>query len=505
MELTIELANKYIEITEKKVSSGRLIIHQYVRGKMPEGAFLNGIVVNTNAVADKIKELLKEKQIRSKFAVLCVSGMDVIRKDISVPKGSEKHVRGMLENELHKTDILKKGYLFDYIPDESEGEKGLSNYQIYMLPEDLIGNYQTTFKRAGLRLVRVVPVVRGMEVLARLNGLRKRRELTILASVEATHINLLMTGEGIKNIHRMIEVKEEDTIEDNVFIVSAVRQIQDTTTPEHRVMESLIENISKLVQFGSQTYKGREIGQIQIYGEMAEKKEFLEELEQKSGIPVQRCEAISNRVIFKNNSLERDFWGYNGLCMTVIKTKGWEKELSFVNIPGSAGYVSAKDWMPTFIGVGCILILSLTYCFTVFSNSRKENSIESLRREIEEIETQEQYLQKAELEQHLAELATYNENCKICIELIENKERMKPELFSEVDKLVPTNVTIQSYGYENNTVIFKCISGYQEGPADFAKIVTDTNLFESVKYTGFQAYQDIDGATYYNFQLECKE
>lgn len=505
MELTIEFANRYIEITEKKVSSGRIVIEKYVRGKMPEGAFQNGIVVNTNAVAIELRELMKQQQIRSKNAVLSISGMDIIRKEVAIPKSPEKQVRGLLENELKKTDVLKRGYLFDYIPDEDEITKEFQNYQVYMLPEDLVNNYRTTLKRAGITLARIVPIARSMEVMAGFKGLHKRKDLTIVVSAEASHINLLMTGDGIKSIHRMIEVKEEEGIEDNVFIVSAVRQIKNTISPEYQAIENLVENIFKLVQFQSQTYKGRNISEILIYGELTEEEGFIEELEKRCQIPVHKCRMETGKVTFSNSGIEADYHGYSSVCIGVRKEHGHKKELSFVNIPGSSSYVSAKDYMAAFIGLGCIFALAIFYCVVQFMNLRAENRIDELKTDIADIESQEIYQEKYKLEQDLNKLISYNESCKTCIDLIENKQRMEPELFAKVDKLAPENVSIQSYGYENHTAIFKCISAYQDGPADFAKIVTDAELFEEVKYTGFQAFADINGVTYYNFQLECRE
>ena len=113
MNLAIKLSNDYINITEQSVKSGELQIHKCVRGKMPEGAFDNGIVVNTNLVAEAVKKLLKEQKIRSKRAVLCISGVDVIQREIKIPKSAARHVRGLLKNELIKMDALRNSYLFD--------------------------------------------------------------------------------------------------------------------------------------------------------------------------------------------------------------------------------------------------------------------------------------------------------------------------------------------------------------------------------------------------------
>lgn len=507
MELTIEFTNKYIDITEQKISSGKVVIKKYIRGKMPEGAFQNGIVVNTGLVAKEIKELLKKQQIHTKKAVLCANGMDVIRKDVKIPKGPERHVRGLLENELNKAEILKKGYLFDYIPIDSESEEkdGYRTYGVFMLPEELIKNYLSTLKQSGLDLTMIVPISQSMEKLAGLLELDRKKELTILVSAENTEVNLLMTGEGIKSVHRMITVEEKEQMEENVFIVSAVNRFQNFATPENQALESLVESISKMVQFQSQTYAGKKIGNIMIYGELALSRQFLEDVEQRCQIPVEICRLPKERVNFRESADREGFLGHSGMGSSCGKLLGMKKELSFVNIPGSSRYTSVREQIPLLAGLGCILILSMVYGKIMLDNLRLEREMEVLQTKIADITSQEEYQRKLEVERLITELTAYNQNSQICIELMTEKERLTPEMFSSVDSILLPQIVIQTYGYENRTAIFQCISTYQDGPADLARSITDAKLFDDVKYTGFQAQEDINGAAYYSFQIECSK
>lgn len=494
MNLAIKLSNDYINITEQSVKSGELQIHKCVRGKMPEGAFDNGIVVNTNLVAEAVKKLLKEQKIRSKRAVLCISGVDVIQREIKIPKSAARHVRGLLKNELIKMDALRNSYLFDYIEGEEKEEGELRSYIVYMLPTDLIRNYEQTLKRAGLELERVEPVSRSMEKLFVLLGLEKRENLTILVDAESSSLDIMMSGSGIKNIYKNIQIKEE-SIEENVFIVSAIQNISGNTDPSERVLNQLTESVSRLTQFQSQNSRGSVVDQILVYGEMAEREDFLEKLAQRTGKTVQCCSMTG-----KNIPVGISYSTFGAVCSKIV---GEKKQLSFIKLPDEADTMTLKDQIPLFVGMTCLVVLALYYCVISFGNSRLESKNRSMETEIAKIEASEEYQQKLKLREQLLKLTAYNDSCKVCIDTLENSLRFEAEIFAQVDAIVPEGISISGYEYEGNSIRFLCEASDQDGPAEFAKIVTDSGLFEWVSYTGFSAMTGVDYSTYYSFQIEC--
>lgn len=515
MELAIEFSNEYIDVMEYTCSSVGMKIHNWARGKMPEGAYQNGVVVNTNGVATALKEVMKENGIRTKKAVLSVNGAEHISKIIKIPKSAPKHVRGLLKNELQKKEILANGYSFDYTlaEDVTEEADGLSSYTVCMLPTELVRNYQTTLKRAGITLLRIEPVSNSMEKLAQMLCLKERDNLTILVGAENTRVNILMSGPKIRSVNRSIQIKEEG-IEENVFIVSAVQKIESALSPQERVLDALIEDISKLIQFQSQNSKGKVVDQILLYGELAGDEAFIQKIQLRTGIDTKKCTLPEDK-IKKQSSVKKELKGYNMIGLAGGKLLRIKKELSFINLPEESDYISIQDRIPTFIGLGCVFALSVFYAVVTAGNLKKENDINEMEARIVEIESTEQYQKNLEVQQKLMDLIQYNQDCGLCISTLEASARMESRVFSDVDALViPSTVSsqllmqpgqfyIQSYDYQNKTATFGCIAAYQDGPADFARIVTNAGLFEQVTYSGFNSYQDVDGNTWYSFQLEC--
>lgn len=501
MKLAIKLSNDYINVTEQRVGTD-IRIGKCVRGEMPEGAFQDGIVVNTNLVADALKKLLKEHKIKSKQAILCVSGMDIMQKEIRIPKSAPRHVRALLKNELVKMDALRGGYLFDYILREEEKADGLDCYSVYLLPAELVHNYEQTMHRAGITLERVEPVSRSMEKLSQLLELQKRENSTILIDAEHSGIDFMMSGAGVKNVYRNIQTKE-DSIEENVFIVSAIRNLGGNENPSERVLDQLIENVSKLIQFQSQASRGRTVDQILIYGEMAADDQFVERIEQRTGIATKRCHLPAMLLHHSKDVAAEMGISYSTFGAVCGKALGEKKQLSFIQLPDEADTMTTKDWIPLVTGLVCLVALSFYYMVTAFGNNFTQASNREMESEIARIEESGEYQRRMTLKEELLVLTDYNESCKTCIEILENTGKFETESFVSVDHLVPSGIRITGYEFDGTKVSFRCIADMQDGPADFARIVKNAAIFQDVEYTGFTAYQDTDGSTRYSFNIEC--
>lgn len=501
MKLAVKFSSDSINIAELKTDSG-IHIQKCIRGKMPEGAFLNGIVINTSLVAEALRELLKEHKVLTKKAILCVSGIDIIHKEIKIPKSAKRHIRGLLKNELTRTDTLKKGYLFDFIPGEENGTEELSNYMVYQLPAELIRNYEQTLKRAGLIMERIEPISRSMEKLSLLLGLEKRENLTILVDAESSALDILMTGSGMKSVYRNVQVKEE-SIEENVFIVSAIQNIAANTDPLERVQDQLVETISRLIQFQSQKSRGRVVDQILVYGGVAEKKGFIEKIGFRTGIRTELCQLPANISRNARTGNQEALMPYSTFGAVCGKLVGEKKQLAFTDLLDEAEVMTLKDRIPLFAGLVCLVAFSVFYAVMATGNNRLEQENEQKTAQIENISNSEEYLRRKTVQEKLTKLVAYNENCKTCISVLEQTEQFSPDSFIRIDALVPEGIAIIGYEYEGNTVRFSCTAANQDGPADFARIVSNAGVFEKVDYTGFSAYREIDSTTYYSFQLEC--
>lgn len=508
MILSIEFTAEHIHIVEEDVNAKSITVRRFIEIPMPDGSYLNGVIVNTTAVAAAIQVAVKEHRIHTKKSIVTVSGVDILRKEFQVPSGNNKHTRGMVENELNKAGMLRSDYLFDYIikkniqKDQAKSET-MQNVDVYLMPRALVNNYLTTLRRAGLTPYRIETVSNSMERLAFLLKVADGDDMSILCCAERDQIGLLFTGAGTKMIYRSTQIKAEDTIEENAFIVSAVQSLNREVDPIAIALEEIVENVSKLVQFHSQTGKKNKVGQILMYGDLSRDSQFLSRIENATGITTIKCD-FPDHVTFAGPG---DLTCLNAIGASAggLYEVAEEKDIDFFPLmkEKKAEKTTKKDLIPLAAGMGLILILSGIYALQSSSNMTVEASVQMSQDFINDPENQKLYQKAKALQDYTISLAEYNETCNQYIDVIKNTRRLESNDFNELDAKKPEDVTIKSYGYSNGEITISCDTTNQDGASAFAKILSDSGLYTDVKYTGFSSGSSEDGSANYTFQLVC--
>lgn len=507
MILSIEFTAKHIHMVEETVNAKSIVVKRFVEIPMPEG-YLNGIVVNTAAVAASIQSAIKEYRIRAKKVIVTIGGADILHKELTVPVGNEKHTRGMIENELNKTGILKSEYLFDYIlkKDYSKAsgkENVMQNVDVYLMPRALVNNYLTTIRRSGLTAYRIETVNNSMSRLSRMLKIDDKEDMTVLCCAEEDHIGVLFVGAGNKMIYRSTQIKAEDMIEENAFIVSAVQSLSRGKDPAEMALEEIVENVSKLVQFHSQTGKGNKVGQILLYGDLSRDASFLERIENATGIPTRKC-SVPDKVSVTG--------GGDLTCLNVIGASAGKmpdldeaKDLDFFQLmkDRKKEVTTKKDLLPLAVGMGAVLIVAGLYSLQTLKNATVEASVQSVQNYVDDVDNQKKYQKAKALQDYVVSLVAYNKTCNEFIDLIKNTPRLEASDFIDLDKIVPANVAIDSYSYEDGVLSISCTTTQQDGASAFAKTLAGSGLYTDVKYTGFSEATAKDGKSAYSFQLVC--
>ena len=404
--------------------------------------------------------------------------------------------------------MLRSDYLFDYIikkniqKDQAKSET-MQNVDVYLMPRALVNNYLTTLRRAGLTPYRIETVSNSMERLAFLLKVADGDDMSILCCAERDQIGLLFTGAGTKMIYRSTQIKAEDTIEENAFIVSAVQSLNREVDPIAIALEEIVENVSKLVQFHSQTGKKNKVGQILMYGDLSRDSQFLSRIENATGITTIKCD-FPDHVTFAGPG---DLTCLNAIGASAggLYEVAEEKDIDFFPLmkEKKAEKTTKKDLIPLAAGMGLILILSGIYALQSSSNMTVEASVQVSQDFINDPENQKLYQKAKALQDYTISLAEYNETCNQYIDVIKNTRRLESNDFNELDAKKPEDVTIKSYGYSNGEITISCDTTNQDGASAFAKILSDSGLYTDVKYTGFSSGSSEDGSANYTFQLVC--
>lgn len=152
--LGIDIGSYRLKMVESE--NGR--IRRVITVELPDNLVKNGRVIAYSAMAAFIKATVKKNKLRYKTAAVSISAENYFIRRVRLPLMSRSLLAVNLPFEFHdyiSGDLGK--YVFDYAVLDSD-DKNLDLIAA-AAPKDLINNYRVMMKKAGLKLVKVVPDV----------------------------------------------------------------------------------------------------------------------------------------------------------------------------------------------------------------------------------------------------------------------------------------------------------------------------------------------------------
>lgn len=162
----IEIGNYRIKISV--CSKG--LVEKFVVADLPDDLVQEGKIVSWEAMADIIKEIVKENNINCKnVAAVLPDGLTYIRRT-TMPAMTIDQLKINLPFEFHDyiTEERDK-YVYDYsvidfVEDETGKPKEMDLLTV-AVPKETLEQYKTMFRRAGLKMVMAAPEIIGFRNL----------------------------------------------------------------------------------------------------------------------------------------------------------------------------------------------------------------------------------------------------------------------------------------------------------------------------------------------------
>ncbi len=127
---------------------------------IPNGVVVDGVIEAPDILIKSLRQARKRLHSVAGHGTLCLSGKDVIMREITLPQMKEDQVLSNIKNELSNIYLLASGdYMIDYrilatINNELTGEKSM-RVLVVSAPKSLLADYIKVCKRAGIRLERI--------------------------------------------------------------------------------------------------------------------------------------------------------------------------------------------------------------------------------------------------------------------------------------------------------------------------------------------------------------
>jgi type IV pilus assembly protein PilM len=203
----LDIGSSHIKVMEldRDSEDGPWRLVNFGMGLLPPEAIVDGAVMNTNVIVEKIRELMQRFRIKTKQVVCSVSGNAVIIKRVNLPTMTTDELEESIQWEAEQ-----------YIPFDIndvnidvqilEGASMDSNQMEVLLVaarKELVSEYQSLIQQAGLK-----PVVVDVDAFAVANMFELNYGVTedtiALINVGASNVNIHVISRGISAFTRDI-------------------------------------------------------------------------------------------------------------------------------------------------------------------------------------------------------------------------------------------------------------------------------------------------------------
>jgi len=161
----IDIGTDFIKIVQMKKNSR---ISKLGMKSIPEGMVNQGRIEASTSLAEEIKRALSQNKIKGNRCSLCLSGSELIVRELKIPEMSESQIFENIKYEitsflpLNHDDYCIDYKVLEYIPSQDTTPAKL-RLMVAAVPNSLVQNYINTLKKARLKVsyVDVAPNIAG--------------------------------------------------------------------------------------------------------------------------------------------------------------------------------------------------------------------------------------------------------------------------------------------------------------------------------------------------------
>ncbi len=299
----LDIGSSSIKLAEIQETPKGHILSRFSQIPLEKGVIVDGIPVEPQELALKIKELFKQSGCKKKGVVISLSGHSVIIKKVNFPTMDEDELRDLIKDEAGKylpfDNMEAVSYDFQILG-ENEFNPNQMDVIIVAAKKDIISSYTAAIQRAGyLPMIMDVDSF-ALETMYEENYEYEENEMALLINIGAsiTNINVLKGGASIftrdftlagNSITEAIQKKLGVTFEEAERIKiegpggdeSAEREFQQSLLS---YAEPICSEIERSVDYFRSTYGGEYIKHVLLSGGSAKIPGIVNDLTQRLSV-----------------------------------------------------------------------------------------------------------------------------------------------------------------------------------------------------------------------------
>ena len=304
--VALDIGSSHVKLLElERDRTGKYRLKNYGVAPLPPEAIVDGAFMNTTAIVGTIKELLQKQKIKTKDAVVAISGNSVIIKRISLTAMTQDELEEALpwESEQYIPFDVNDVNIDAHVLKGKADEAGQMDVLLVAARKELVNEYTSVVMEAGLRPVVIDVAAFALENMFTLNY-ESVDDTVALVNVGASVVNINILKKGIsaftrdvgmggriytEEIQRALNISYEEA---EAFKIGGSVQDRTAVVPEEveRVLSTVSDNIAgevhRSLDFFLSTSGGGNLDKVVLSGGAAATPGLRAALERLCGCPV---------------------------------------------------------------------------------------------------------------------------------------------------------------------------------------------------------------------------
>ena len=311
----LDIGSSSVKVTQlKPTKKGYELVHFGIAA-LPAESIIDGAIMNSGGVADTIRELLRSQKIKTKDAVLGVSGHSVIIKKINMPQMSEQELEESIQWEAEQYipfDIADVNIDTQILNKESQIQ-GQMDVLLVAAKKEMINDYVAVVQEAGQNVAVVDVDCFAAQNQFEINYEVPAQDTVVLVNIGASVININIISDGItaftrdismggnqftEEIQKQLNVSYEEA--EALKVGGGYGSDEDAVVPQEveRVIQSVSQTVAGEVQrsldFYAATTADASISKVFMSGGTAKIPALYKTIEDKLGVPVEIINPFRN-------------------------------------------------------------------------------------------------------------------------------------------------------------------------------------------------------------------
>lgn len=300
MPLAIEIRNGYVNLVEADVSKSEILLKKFHHFKFDDNWLSDQGIIKVQEFANLLKSELEKELIKEKRVTVCINHNAIIYRELNLPIVDERKIPLLVRSEMMSNLNLTPDYIMDYVLIESLEAQENPQYRILgvALSKAYIESILEVMKLVNLKVEVIDSAANSMIKYIKSQHLLKAKEQIIVTDLEDNYLRQYL-------------------FEDNHYALTRNNRIDEINRKnKEEVINSIIDNINKMVQFSYTRDSAFKLSKVYLTGD----DEHLSLIRRrvKSNLNIQ-CEIITTHPLVKGIESQHRYVNAIGSLMRVSK------------------------------------------------------------------------------------------------------------------------------------------------------------------------------------------